>query len=236
MLATKKVLLSSIWERVKYRTVQLHNPLRKDREALTLTWTRPYGIKLPTFNAIMRPNGAEGCFLSHVAIAQTLEAPYVVLEDDAVPTEAANTATELVSNLRTCLEAGNYDVIYLGGMPLVSKRTSFQGIHEGSCLTTYAMIVGPRAAHALKKLVYQGIPVDVVLSKLPLTFAFVDPPLFRQAITRSEIGKSAFTRGELFANVLGLATPCWRFFVIQQDRLLWIVIGILVVWIFKAFK
>lgn len=220
------MLLGTVWEKVKHNTIQLHNPLRKDREALTLTWTRPYGIKLPTFDAIMRPNGVEGCFLSHKSIAHR-EAPYVVLEDDAVPTEAANTATELISNLRICMDSGKYDILYLGGLPLTSKRTALKGIHEGACLTTYAMIVGPRAAKAMRALEFSGVPIDVVLSKLPLQFAFVDPPLFRQAITRSEIGKSDFTRGELFANLLGLTTPCWRFFIIQQDRLLWLMVLVL---------
>jgi len=235
LLCLQKLLLSSIWEKVKHHTVQLHNPLRKDRESLTLTWTKPYGIKLPTFDAIMRPNGAEGCFLSHVKIAQTVEAPYVVLEDDAVPTEAANTATELVTNLRAVMEAGAYDIIYLGGMPLSSKPTKVSGIYEGACLTTYAMIVGPRAASVLRGLVYTGTPIDVVLSQLPLRFAFVNPPLFRQAITRSEIGKTLFTRGEFFAHLLGFATPCWRFLVIHRDHLLWfLVLGLLAFWTFRS--
>ncbi len=199
---------------------------------MTLTWTKPYGIKLPTFNAIMLPNGAEGCFLSHRGIAGKLKAPYVVLEDDAVPTEAANTATEVISNLRTCMEAGTYDIIYMGGLPLSSKRTAFQGIHEGACLTTYAMIIGPRAAKTIQSLVYSGTPIDVVLSKLPFKFAFVDPPLFRQAITRSEIGKSSFTRGVLFANILGIATPWWRFLIVQQDRIGWLVLLLFLGWIF----
>jgi hypothetical protein len=210
------VLLLNLWDTVKPNVIQLHNPLRKDRAALTKTWTKPYGIKLPTFPAIMRPNGVEGCLLSHAAIASKLTAPYIVLEDDAVPTDAANVSTELITSIQQCMANNVYDIIYLGGMPLDSATTRFPGIYEGPCLTTYAMIVGPRAASFLRTLTFTGTPVDVELSKAQLKFAFVDPPLFRQAITPSEIGKSSFTKSLFFAQLLGFATPWWRYLVIHK--------------------
>ena len=64
----------------------------------------------------MRENGAEGCLLSHAQVASRLTAPYVVLEDDAVPTEAANTATEVVTAVQKCITDDLYDIIYLGGV------------------------------------------------------------------------------------------------------------------------
>jgi hypothetical protein len=210
------MLLLNLWESVKPNIIQIHNPLRKDRAALTQTWTRPYGIKLPMFSAIMRPNGVEGCLLSHSAVASKLVAPYIVLEDDAVPTEAANVSTEVMTSVKQCMQDSTYDIIYLGGMPLDSKRTRLPGIYEGPCLTTYAMIVGPKAAQFLRDLTFTGTPVDVELSRAKFKFAFVDPPLFRQAITPSEIGKSNFTKSLFFAQLLGFATPWWRFLVINK--------------------
>ena len=223
------MLLLNLWEAIKPNVIQIHNPLRKDRAALTQTWTRPYGVKLPILPAIMKPNGVEGCLLSHCAVASSLSAPYIVLEDDAVPTEAANTSTELVASIQQCMRSSEYDIIYLGGMPLDSNRTRFPGIYEGPCLTTYAMVVGPRAAQFLRDLIFRGRPVDVELSRANLKFAFVDPPLFRQAITPSEIGKSSFTKSLLFAQLLGFATPWWRFLVINKYAVFFCLLVLLVV-------
>jgi hypothetical protein len=205
--------------------VQIHNPERKDRAALTETWTVPYGIKLPTFSAIMKPNGAEGCLLSHAAVAKKLNAPYIVLEDDAVPTEAANSSTEVVAALGEIMRSQKYDLIYLGGLPLLgAKKTEYSGIYEGQCWTTYAMVVGPVAANFLRSVQYDGTPIDVVLARQGFTSAFLDPPLFRQALTPSQIGKSAFTKGLLWAKILNTATPWWRWVAIHSDTLVWVLV------------
>jgi GR25 family glycosyltransferase involved in LPS biosynthesis len=177
----------------------------------------------------MRENGAEGCLLSHAGVASQLKAPYVVLEDDAVPTEAANSATEVVAAVHACIKENLYDIIYLGGLPLDSKATSLPGIYEGKCWTTYAMIVGPRAAQFLRTASYNGVPIDVQLARQNLKSAFVDPPLFRQAITHSEIGKSAFTKSVLFAHVLGYATPVWRWTIIHFNLVLCLIFACLLV-------
>jgi len=223
------MLLSTVWENVKSRTIQIHNPKRKDRAALTRTWTHPYGIKLKTFEAILRPDGAEGCLLSHSKVAQLYEAPYVVLEDDAVPTAEANHATELIASLNEIMKQ-KFDIIYLGGLPIQASSTSFPGIYTGQCWTTYAMIVGPRAAAFLKTVRYENIPIDVLLARQQFNCAIVDPPLFRQAITPSDIGKSRFTKSLFFSHALAMVGPWWRFAVLRSTHLMLFVLflGILV--------
>lgn len=223
------MLLSTVWEHVKSRTVQIHNPLRKDRATLTRAWTHPFGIKLKQFDAIMRPDGAEGCLLSHSKVAQLYEAPYVVLEDDAVPTNEANYSTELIASLQEIMKQ-KFDIIYLGGLPIQASSTSFPGIYTGQCWTTYAMIVGPKAAQYLKTLRYENVPVDVLLARQSFNCAIVDPPLFRQAITPSEIGKSRFTKSLFFSHALASVGPVWRFAVLKSGYLMVLVLflGILV--------
>lgn len=223
------MLLSTVWEHVKSRTIQIHNPKRKDRATLTRTWTHPYGIKLKTFDAILRPDGAEGCLLSHSKVAQLYEAPYVVLEDDAVPTAEANHATELIASLHDVMKQ-KFDIIYLGGLPIQASTTSLPGIYTGQCWTTYAMIVGPRAAAFLKTVKYENIPIDVLLARQSFNCAIVDPPLFRQAITPSDIGKSRFTKSLFFSRSLAAVGPWWRFAVLQSGHLMILVLllGILV--------
>ena len=166
--------------------------------------------------------------MSHAAVASQLRAPYVVLEDDAVPTAAANTATEVVTAVQQCIKEDLYDIIYLGGLPLDSTSTDLPGIYKGQCWTTYAMIVGPRAAEFLRHATYDGVPIDVQLARQNLRAAFVDPPLFRQAITVSEIGKSAFTKSVLFSHLLGYATPVWRWTVIHQNLVMVLLLACLI--------
>jgi len=224
-----KILFSNIWKASKKNVVQIHDANRKDREALTRTWTRPYGISLETFPAIMnKENGARGCFDSHVTLSKSRHIEkhpsYFVLEDDAVPTAEAHYNVELLTELESAITNNNYDLIWLGGLPLFQKPfSSFQthGLLEGKCLTTYAMWIGPKARKYLASLEYTGKPIDVVLSQAhELRTAYVNPPLFRQACTPSDIGKSSFTRGKLFAMLLELSGPIWRNIVIYQNYLL----------------
>jgi len=223
---SKKILFDNVWKASKKNVVQIHDAKRKDREALTRTWTRPYGISLETFPAIMnKENGAKGCFDSHVTLAKSINTEkhpsHFVLEDDAVPTAEAHSNVELLTELESAITNNNYDLIWLGGLPFFQKPfSSFQthGLLKGKCLTTYAMWIGPNARKYLASLEYTGTPIDVVLSQAhELRTAYVNPPLFRQACTPSDIGKSSFTRGKLFAALLELVGPLWRNVVIYQN-------------------
>jgi hypothetical protein len=70
-------------------------------------------------------------------------------------------------------------------------------------------------------LVYDGRPIDVVLSEAyHLRTAYTNPPLFRQACTPSDIGKSEFTRGKVFAKLLEAVGPLWRYAVVYQNYLI----------------
>lgn len=228
-LQTKKykILFSNLWRQSKKNVVQIHDSKRKDREALTRTWTRPYGISLEHFPAIMNAeNGARGCFDSHVTLARSINIQhpyYFVLEDDAVPTAEANSNVEVLTELENVIANNVYDLIWLGGLPMLQKPFSLfktHGILPGKCLTTYAMWIGPKAKNFIASLEYTGKPIDVVLSQAhELNTAFVNPALFRQACTPSDIGKSSFTRGKFFAVLLEMCTPVWRNVVIYQNYL-----------------
>jgi len=217
--------------------IQLHDLKRTDREALTKTWTSPYGISLATFPAIMNSeNGAKGCFDSHVAIA-SLNPSYFVLEDDAVPTPEASTEVELFTELNNAIKAQTYDLIWLGGLPMPDttfKRFKTSGLLEGKCLTTYAMYVGPRAKQFIQQQKYSGNPIDVVLAESNLRTAFAHPPLFRQACTPSDIGKSEFTRGKLFASLLHGVGPIWRWSIIYQNYLLLFLLYLCIRYLLKS--
>lgn len=205
--------------------VQIHDAKRTDREALTKTWTRPFGISLEHFPAIMNSeNGAKGCFDSHVTLAKSINSQhpyYFVLEDDAVPTAEAHTNVELLTELENAIANNTYDLIWLGGLPMLQKpfgRLRTHGLLQGKCLTTYAMWIGPKARKFIASLEYTGKPIDVVLSQAhELNTGFVNPALFRQACTPSDIGKSSFTRGKVFAVLLELVAPVWRNIVIYQN-------------------
>jgi hypothetical protein len=176
-------------------------------------------------------NGAKGCFDSHKAIA-SFYPTYFVLEDDAVPTAEANSEVELFAELNQAIQSQTYDLIWLGGLPMPDtpfKRFKTRGLLEGKCLTTYAMYVGPKAREYIQHLVYTGKPIDVVLSEAShLRTAYANPPLFRQACTPSDIGKSEFTRGKVFANVLESVGPVWRIAVVYQNYLLLLLIALII--------
>jgi len=176
----------------------------------------------------MHSNGAKGCFESHVTLASMIKTPnYFVLEDDAVPTQDAHTNIELMVELEKCIQEDRYDIIWLGGLPLPDTnflRTRTFGLLEGTCLTTYAMWIGAKTKKVLGGLQYTGIPIDVVLSKLKLRGAYAHPPLFRQACTPSDIGKSEFTRGKVFAQLLEIAAPVWRWGVVYQNFIIFFIL------------
>ncbi len=220
--------------------VQIHDQKRLDRDLLTKTWTRPLGVTLQIFPALMNSDGVKGCFDSHVTLARTHPNPYYfVLEDDAVPTEYSYSNVEGVSALEHALDSNVYDIIWLGGLPLPDftlSRFQTTGLIEGKCLTTYAMYIGPRAREYMAKLEFLGKPIDVVLAQSPLRTAYMNPPLFRQACTPSDIGKSSFTRGKVFASLLETVTPLWRTGVIFQNYILILCLVLLALYLSKSYS
>ena len=141
-----KILFSNLWRQSKKNVVQIHDAKRTDREALTKTWTRPFGISLEHFPAIMNSeNGAKGCFDSHVTLAKSINSQhpyYFVLEDDAVPTAEAHTNVELLTELENAIANNTYDLIWLGGLPMLQKpfgRFRTHGLLQGKCLESDAL-------------------------------------------------------------------------------------------------
>ena len=199
-------------------------------------WTREHRVSIPSFEAVMRPRGAEGCFLSHQAVASQMQAPYLVLEDDALPTLALHD-TQLVFNVIRAISSMQFDIVYLGGLPAASRvtATEFDGVLEGRCGATFAMIVSARASDFLRQGAFNDTAVDVQLVRAKhLRTAFVHPPLFVMAKTHSDIGKSAFTKSAAFAQVLSTVAPIWRWMVVWQRE--WIVVSVGLVLVFVMMR
>jgi hypothetical protein len=215
--------MQALLDAVGNRSVQIHSSKRTDREQMTRIWTQAHRVSIPHFEAVMRPRGAEGCFLSHQAVAAWLAGPYLVLEDDALPTLALHD-TQHVFHVIQAMASRQFDVLYLGGLPAASrvKATDFPGVLEGRCGATFAMVVSPRAAQFLRNGSYNNVAVDVQLVRAKqLRTAFVHPPLFVMAETRSDIGKNSFNKSETFARVLSSVAPVWRSMVVWQNE--WLV-------------
>lgn len=213
--------MQSLWESVGGRVVQIHSSKRADRAQLIRIWTQEHGVRPAHFEAIMRTPGFEGCLLSHSGVASQMSAPYLVLEDDALPTAAVHNVQAMFHVLEA-IKSGEFDILYLGGLPAAGRvtPTQFPGIVEGRCLATYAMVVSEAAAQKLRKLKWRGTPVDVELVQdLSLRTAFVHPPLFIMADTHSDIGNSAFTRSKAFSTLLSRVAPVWRFAIVYQREL-----------------
>lgn len=220
-------MLQAIFKAVGNRVLQIHSSKRKDRAQMTALWSAQHNVIVPHFEAIMRENGAEGCTLSHTSVAKHFghTHPFLVLEDDALPTLALQD-TQLVHSVLTAIDSQEFDILYLGGLPAASRvlKTQFHGILEGKCGATYAMIVFPRAAEFLAHHTWRGFPIDVELVRNKgLRSGFVHPPLFVMAATRSDIGKNEFNRSELFSKLLFVVAPVWRGLVVWQKELLGIV-------------
>jgi hypothetical protein len=214
------------------RVVQIHSSKRIDRERLTRMWTREHRVTIPTFEAVMRANGAEGCVLSHKAVATQLQAPYLVLEDDALPTAAMRDIQHVVHVLQA-VESNEFDIVYLGGLPAATRvlQTAVPGVLEGRCGATFAMVVFPRAAAFLQSMDFDGVPVDVQLVRAKhLRVAFVHPPLFVMAATHSDIGKNEFNKSRVFAEWFARMSPIWRWLVVWQKELLGLVLVLAFLW------
>ena len=224
--------MQALWDVVQGRVMQIHSSKRKDREAMTRIWTRAHNVTPPQhFEAIMKSPGAEGCLLSHKGVASALEAPYLVLEDDALPTLALHDTQHLFHVLQA-IESQEFDIVYLGGLPAATRvlPTRFPGVLEGRCGATFAMVVFPRAAAKLRTHNFRGVPVDVELVRdKSLRTAFVHPPLFIMAETRSDIGKNEFNKSETFSRLLSRVTPVWRWIVVWQRELFATVLILMVV-------
>lgn len=213
--------MQSIVEALQQRVIQIHSSKRKDREIMTKLWTKQHNIQVHHFEAVMKSNGAEGCTESHVNISKLFDLPYLVLEDDALPTLSV-LDTQLIYSILQVIQHQEFDILYLGGLPAATRvlQTSYYGILEGKCGATYAMIVFPTAIQWFRKHKFKGVPIDVELvrNKL-LRTAFVHPPLFIMAQTNSDIGKNAFNKSETFAKILFRINPIWRFFIVWQKEL-----------------
>jgi len=154
-----------------------------------------------------------GCFQSHKRVA-SLADEYLVLEDDAMPTNIE------ISQLAGLLQDyTQFDIIYLGGTPIWGA-TKVRSLYEGKCIGTYAMIVRKRARDMIMKLPFKNKGIDVELASSNLRTAFCDPPFFVHANTISDIGSNSFTKSQLFADFVFVAYPLWRKFVIYKTWLL----------------
>ena len=182
----------------------IHLPHRKDRLASLQTLYKRY----PSFNlelvwGIRRPNGAEGCRLSHqsiVARAKKEGRPYViVLEDDCtflVPNAV------LYDRMKACVEylqthpeiqcitgCGNIAGLINGETPLVSGIHSFRDfrlIHVPNVRTSHCVVYAASAYDAILAW-EEGTVVDVALNDLNL--AVVYPFLATQCPSYSDIEK-----------------------------------------------
>lgn len=217
-------MLYNLWELAP--VYQIHSSKRKDREKITKLWTRAAHVKIRHVEAIMKSPGHEGCALSHTLVSK--QAPrYIVLEDDVQPTVDAWMNAQLYFSLEKI--STKYDIIYLGGLPLgFPKSTSQYGIYEGKCLTTYAMLVNLNGKKWIENFKYKGIPIDTALSTSTLRTAFLDPPLFTQVESQSDIGHSSFTKSLTFARMLSWGGPYWRWCVIHSTLIFWAVMFVIV--------
>jgi hypothetical protein len=229
-------MFASLISKLHNNIIQIHSSKRKDRKLMTDLWTAQHQIQLPIMEAIMKDNGAEGCTASHKAVAEKFSTPYLVLEDDALPTLALYD-TQLLYSIIKIIESQEFDILYLGGLPAATRvlETSYYGVLEGKCGATYAMIVFPQANQWLRKHSWKGIPIDVeIVRNKQLRTAFVHPPLFTMAQTASDIGKNAFNKSETFAKILFQIHPVWRFVIVWQKELFVFVFFLILLFLLKA--
>jgi hypothetical protein len=220
-----KSLLQSLFEALESRVLVVHNAERRDRARAMTLWTEQHGVQVARFDAIMIPNdGRKGCALSHQRVAEfalsTKEGalkPYLVLEDDAMPTRTAYQAESML-HLLEAIDSKEFDILYLGGLPLLGHSpTAWSTIRKGSSLQTHAMIVFPAAAQWLSKFQYKGDPIDVELARANLRTGFLHPQLFDQYESHSDIRRAAISQTSFFSRLLvQYITPCWRHVVVHQ--------------------
>lgn len=191
-----------------YPVFQIHQSARKDREALTRAWSLNYPLQ--HVEAVMKFPGHEGCALSHVKAANIQSNTYIVLEDDAYPSEHAYTDPTLFAALE-----GEEDILYLGGNPWCWPSYKRPHVYNGGCTGTYAMLVRNKGIQWMQQFKYKGKPIDVELLHSSLRVAFLHPPLFHHAITASDVGKTAFTRSIQFAHLIPFGM-CLRYILLWR--------------------
>ena len=197
--------------------VQIHASKRTDRAQLTAAWTRQHGVHIEVFEAIMDKDGRRGCALSHATVARR-NAPYLVLEDDAIPTIHALTDIQGLVDLQNA----EYDIVYLGGWPLGNSSSNFLSLQEGPCLCTHAMIVGKRAAQWLSEFKFTGTPIDVALSRAPLRFAWTRNEWFTQAQCASDVNGTSLTKSKVFMATMQSVSRVWRTVMLHRVLLLFL--------------
>ena len=207
--------------------VQIHATRRTDRAQLTAAWTRQHGVHLDVFEAIMDKDGRRGCALSHAAVAHRA-APYLVLEDDAIPTLHALTDIQGVVDIQNALSS--YDIIYLGGWPLGNSSSTFLSLHGGACLCTHAMIVGERAARWLREFTFRGIPIDVALSRAPLRFAWTHHEWFSQAQCASDVNGNTVTTSKFFMASMQVVSRVWRMVMLHRFLCVALIVALFIAW------
>ena len=193
------------------RIIQIHSLKRTDRAQLTEVWSHQHGVSIEMFEAIIDKDGRRGCALSHSAVAHR-NPPYLVLEDDAIPT--LHTLTD-IQGLVDILNS-DYDILYLGGWPLGNSTSKFLSLQEGACLCTHAMIVRERGAQWLREFKFTGTPIDVALARAPLRFAWTRHEWFTQANSSSDVNGSTLTKSKIFMTSMQLVSQVWRFVMLHR--------------------
>lgn len=214
-----KSFLSAIHD----RAVVIHDRKREDRKASLDSWMALHTVQIPLMQAIMnKSDGKRGCFESHKLVASSfadspLQDYYLVLEDDCLPTRNWNNE-ELVTSVISVVKEKSVDLLYLGGLPLFGHRTTkHKYVNSGRCLQTHALLVSPRAAKHIKHLFYEKHPIDTVLSQTSiLRSAFVDPPLFAQSDTKSDIRTNVAQAKWFSAGMASWIPTIWRHVVMNE--------------------
>lgn len=245
-----KSLLRQLFDAVDNRVVMIHDPKRADRKALHTLIENQHGVSIPKFQAIMLQDGRQGCALSHKRVAEAFSntghhssMPYLVFEDDILPTIDALSNTQAYADLLQCINSSDFDVLYLGGLPLpLHTSTKYSSIRAGACIQTHAMLVFPKAAQWLAEHKYKGSPIDADLLyaawKGEIKAGFLHPALFEQSNSKSDIRRSTISQtewfGTLFTNVV---SPIWRHAVVNETLYAFLVLLFIVCLLkFKSFK
>ena len=212
MFVKKNEMLKNLFS--FFSAARIHSSKRKDRADLFVTWEAIYDVKVQNIEALIHTDGRKGCALSHQLVANTLEPPYIVLEDDAIPTTACFTDVEALRDLQNIKD---FDILYLGGMPAFGHRPSaFPSIRKGKAWTTHALIVFPQGAKWFQDFSFEGTPIDVALARSNLRQGFLKQEWFVQASSISDVNQSAFTKSVFFTENLNVFRSVWRLVVLHQ--------------------
>lgn len=225
-------MIRALFAKIDNRAYVIHSEKRKDREHQLETWSKAEGVKVNMFPAIMMADGREGCAASHTQLAKLLKQQgangyHLILEDDVVPRQIPY---ENLSELFQAMDANEFDVIWLGSLPMPwSRTTRWNSIRSGTAWSTYGLLVNQRALDFLSQFKWNGVPIDVELARAPLRGAWVYPELFAQAQGPSNVRSTSLTRLDAFGDLMQLYMPLWRALVFYKQILCILLISVLVV-------